>query len=268
MPKNYGFVVAGEAFVVAGAEPNLRPGLVPRLTWFVAPADYGAADLSWGRRAMDVSDTRERSDRANRGVGVAFDLVASKLMRPWVRPGTVHRSSLLERLANGDAHRLVSVAAPAGYGKTTLLSQWAARRRPDFCLGVGRGTGQRSEGLADLCRRSARCGRAHRRAGIRGARLCGELSARLGPPQARIGLFIDDQAGCARLGRRARAAQPRVPRCTLGTGRSCAGRLTARPGWPDRTTVAHRAAAGRGPDSGDRPRRAVAHPGRGIITGA
>ena len=81
---------------------------------------------------MDVSDTRERSDRANRGVGVAFDLVASKLMRPWVRPGTVHRSSLLERLANGDAHRLVSVAAPAGYGKTTLLSQWAARRGQTF----------------------------------------------------------------------------------------------------------------------------------------
>jgi LuxR family maltose regulon positive regulatory protein len=89
--------------------------------------------LSEGRRrAMDISDTRERPDRADREVGAAFDLVASKLLRPWVRPGTVRRSGLLERLANGDAHRLVSVVAPAGYGKTTLLSQWAARSGQTF----------------------------------------------------------------------------------------------------------------------------------------
>ena len=81
---------------------------------------------------MDINDTRERPDQSGRRVDAAFDLVASKLMRPWVRPGTVHRSALLERLANGDAHRLVSVAAPAGYGKTTLLSQWAARSNQTF----------------------------------------------------------------------------------------------------------------------------------------
>jgi LuxR family maltose regulon positive regulatory protein len=99
---------------------------------------------------MDVSDTRERPDRAGwvdragwadragradqagRGGGVAFDLVASKLLRPWVRPGTVDRSAVLEQLTNGDTHRLVSVAAPAGYGKTTLLSQWAARSGQAF----------------------------------------------------------------------------------------------------------------------------------------
>ena len=39
---------------------------------------------------------------------------------------------LLDRLANGDGRRLVSVAAPAGYGKTTLLSQWAARDTQAF----------------------------------------------------------------------------------------------------------------------------------------
>jgi LuxR family maltose regulon positive regulatory protein len=32
---------------------------------------------------------------------------------------------LIERLADRDQHRIVSVVAPAGYGKTTLLSQWA-----------------------------------------------------------------------------------------------------------------------------------------------
>jgi LuxR family maltose regulon positive regulatory protein len=41
------------------------------------------------------------------------------------RPGTVRRSSLVERLARDDSHPIVSVVAPAGYGKTTLLSQWA-----------------------------------------------------------------------------------------------------------------------------------------------
>ena len=76
---------------------------------------------------MDDTDTWAGPERADRGVGEAFDLVASKLLHPLVRPGTVRRSVLLERLANGDARRLVSVAAPAGYGKTTLLSQWAAR---------------------------------------------------------------------------------------------------------------------------------------------
>ena len=45
---------------------------------------------------------------------------------PLLRPATVVRSALIERLA-GDARPLVSVVAPAGYGKTTLLSQWGGR---------------------------------------------------------------------------------------------------------------------------------------------
>jgi LuxR family maltose regulon positive regulatory protein len=42
-----------------------------------------------------------------------------------VRPGTVSRPGLAERLVNDDARPIVSVVAPAGYEKTTLLSQWA-----------------------------------------------------------------------------------------------------------------------------------------------
>ena len=60
-----------------------------------------------------------------------FDLVAAKLLRPLVRPGTVGRPALIERLAR-DARPIVSVVAPAGYGKTTLLSQWAERNRQAF----------------------------------------------------------------------------------------------------------------------------------------
>lgn len=57
--------------------------------------------------------------------GAPFDLALSKLRRPEPRPGTVHRSVIVERLVREDRRPVVSVVAPAGYGKTTLLSQWA-----------------------------------------------------------------------------------------------------------------------------------------------
>ena len=72
---------------------------------------------------MPVSGVADHRAQAGRG----YDLVASKVRRPQVRPGMVRRSSLLERLARGDACPIVSVVAPPGYGKTTLLSQWAER---------------------------------------------------------------------------------------------------------------------------------------------
>ncbi len=56
----------------------------------------------------------------------------SKLRRPSVRPGTVRRSLLIEVLARSDPRPIVSVVAPAGYGKTTLLSQWAERSGQPF----------------------------------------------------------------------------------------------------------------------------------------
>ena len=74
---------------------------------------------------MVVSDVRERGDQSHPGSGPAFDLVASKLRCPPTRPGTIHRSSLIDRLARPDCGPIVSLVAPAGYGKTTLLSHWA-----------------------------------------------------------------------------------------------------------------------------------------------
>ena len=87
-----------------------------------------------GPRARGISDTgvRERPDRENRPGRSVDDLTVSKLLRPLVRPGTVARASLVERLAAGDTHRIVSVVAPPGYGKTTLLSQWAERSTGTF----------------------------------------------------------------------------------------------------------------------------------------
>ena len=74
---------------------------------------------------MTDSDVRQRVGRPGRMAGAAYDLVGAKLLRPLPRPGAICRSSLIERLAKDDSHPVVSVVAPAGYGKTTLLSQWA-----------------------------------------------------------------------------------------------------------------------------------------------
>jgi LuxR family maltose regulon positive regulatory protein len=81
---------------------------------------------------MGESSVRQRAGRSPRVGGPVFDLVVSKLHRPLVRPGTVRRSRLVERLARDDRHPIVSVLAPAGYGKTTLLSQWAERNGQAF----------------------------------------------------------------------------------------------------------------------------------------
>jgi LuxR family transcriptional regulator, maltose regulon positive regulatory protein len=74
---------------------------------------------------MGDSDVRERTDRPRQTGGPVSGLVVSKLRGPLIRPGTVRRSRLIARLARGDRCPVVSMAAPAGYGKTTLLSQWA-----------------------------------------------------------------------------------------------------------------------------------------------
>src|SRR6516225_3405132 len=81
---------------------------------------------------MGDSDVRQLADRPGHLGRPAFDLIAAKLLRPLVRPATIRRSSLLERLTRGDPGPIVSVVAPAGYGKTTLLSQWAERNGQAF----------------------------------------------------------------------------------------------------------------------------------------
>ena len=59
-------------------------------------------------------------------------MLMAKLSHPPVRPGTVRRSLVIDRLARERTRRIVSVTAPAGYGKTTLLAQWAERGEQAF----------------------------------------------------------------------------------------------------------------------------------------
>ena len=59
--------------------------------------------------------------------GPSFELVESKLRPPWARPGIVSRSGLVGGMLGAGAARVVRIVAPPGYGKTTLLAQWARR---------------------------------------------------------------------------------------------------------------------------------------------
>jgi LuxR family maltose regulon positive regulatory protein len=71
------------------------------------------------------------STRAHRlAVQPTFALLESKLHPPDARPGIVARTDLVGRLLDASAVPIISVVAPAGYGKTTLLAQWAACREP------------------------------------------------------------------------------------------------------------------------------------------
>src|SRR6266581_8314565 len=53
-------------------------------------------------------------------------ILATKLYIPRLRPNVVSRPRLLERLNEGLHRKLTLIAAPAGFGKTTLVSEWVA----------------------------------------------------------------------------------------------------------------------------------------------
>src|SRR5947209_2079491 len=53
-------------------------------------------------------------------------ILATKLYLPRLRPNVVSRPRLIERLNEGLHRKLTLIAAPAGFGKTTLVSAWVA----------------------------------------------------------------------------------------------------------------------------------------------
>ena len=57
-------------------------------------------------------------------------LLATKLFIPPAAPGLVARPRLLEKLKAALTSRLVLISAPAGFGKTTILSQWIHQAKP------------------------------------------------------------------------------------------------------------------------------------------
>ena len=53
-------------------------------------------------------------------------ILSTKLSIPPVRPAALSRALLLKRLDQGLSCKLTLVSAPAGFGKTTLLAEWAS----------------------------------------------------------------------------------------------------------------------------------------------
>jgi len=64
--------------------------------------------------------------RVPRGADLAAPLVETKLYRPRPRRGLVARPRLSDRLSGAAEARLTLISAPAGFGKTTLLTAWLA----------------------------------------------------------------------------------------------------------------------------------------------
>jgi LuxR family maltose regulon positive regulatory protein len=75
---------------------------------------------------------RPRARAQRRTSGTAIVLVTTKLRHPVLRPGTVGRQRLMDLLAPASLRPVVSVVAPPGFGKTTLLAQWAERDGREF----------------------------------------------------------------------------------------------------------------------------------------
>ena len=65
-------------------------------------------------------------------------LLATKLFVPSARPGLVPRPRLMERLQAAVTCRLTLISAQAGYGKSTVLTQWYPRRTR--CRDIQRGS--------------------------------------------------------------------------------------------------------------------------------
>ena len=57
------------------------------------------------------------------------ELLATKFNIPRTRPDLLGRSRLIQRLDQGMAREVVLVCTPAGFGKSTLLADWAANAR-------------------------------------------------------------------------------------------------------------------------------------------
>ena len=123
--------------------------------------------------------------------------MASKLRCPASRRGTVSRSSLIGRLAQDDSRPIVSVVAPSGYGKTTLLSQWAEHDgRATAWVSVDERDND-PKVLLSYVAEALEHGPAGRRAGVRGAGLAGQFGARLGGAAAGLGVLVNVHAGDA-----------------------------------------------------------------------
>ncbi len=97
-----------------------------------ALAQASSGDEERGAGVERPALPEEEMERGSTFTTHADSLLATKLYVPRLPLQLVHRPRLIERLQQAAERRLTLVAAPAGFGKTTLLSAWlqAARMSP------------------------------------------------------------------------------------------------------------------------------------------
>ncbi len=122
----------------------MRTAAVP--TWCRPPQSprVSTTSITTRDRSWDDAAAADTSRRRTSGFAVAsgasasgstltftvggYPLVPSKLRQPLQRSGIVARSGVLDRLASSGDWSVLTVVAAAGYGKSTLLEQWAERQ--------------------------------------------------------------------------------------------------------------------------------------------
>lgn len=72
-----------------------------------------------------MSGSAGRSDNSVGDAGARAVLLATKLHVPSIGAPLVHRAALLDALSAGLSRKLTLLSAPGGWGKTTVLAQWA-----------------------------------------------------------------------------------------------------------------------------------------------
>lgn len=76
-------------------------------------------------RHSETISSAGRNDSGGGGAAARAVLLATKLHVPAIGVQLVHRATLLDALSAGCRCKLTLLSAPAGWGKTTLLAQWA-----------------------------------------------------------------------------------------------------------------------------------------------
>ena len=78
-------------------------------------------------------------------------ILVTKLFIPPTRPELVPRPRLIEQMNEGLHRKLTLISAPAGFGKTTLASEWVAGcERPAAWLSLDEGDNDRTRFLTYL----------------------------------------------------------------------------------------------------------------------
>ena len=142
----------------------------------------------------------------------ALPIIEAKLHPSRPRAARSTASRIVDRLLDPDAPTLVTLAAPAGYGKTTVLAQWVAReRRPVAWLTVDAADNDPTVFVAYLAS-VARPHRRRRRARSSAGRRWRAAGSCRSPCRVSWRTSTAGRAGRARDRRRAPADRPDVAR--------------------------------------------------------